>query len=299
VTQPILIMGPTLEGGLEALPGYQLTPLITSERDLARLGGIAGLLEVHLKIDTGMNRVGVDPNRVAAILTEAPRNVRVAGLASHFACADTDDPLDLGAATYVQLERFVRAAHLARPLLTAEPVWHIANSAGLLRFPEARLLRLAAELGGRAAVRPGLALYGNGYSEAGLAQAMRFVARIAQIRTVPAGASVSYGALWTAQRDSRVAVLPVGYADGYPRRLTGRAEVLVRGQRCPVVGAVCMDMTLVDVTSIADAASGDETVLLGGQGEDSISTREFAQWSGLSEYEVTCGISKRVPRVYT
>jgi alanine racemase len=128
---------------------------------------------------------------------------------------------------------------------------------------------------------------------------MRLVTEIVQLRDVPAGATVSYGALWRAERLSRLAVLPIGYADGLPRSLTGKAEVLVHGRRCPIVGAICMDIAVVDVTALGDAARvGDAVVLLGAQDSERIGAREFAERAGLIEYEVTCGISKRVPRVH-
>ena len=166
---------------------------------------------------------------------------------------------------------------------------HAGNSAATVVFGRAFPFGYA---------RPGLALYGNGVGD-GLHQTMRLVTEVGALREIPAGDAVSYGFAWRAKRPSLVAVLPIGYADGYPRRVSNRAEVLVRGRRCPVVGKVCMDMTLVDVTDIADQTQvGDPVVALGDQANDRISTAEFAEWAGLTEYEVTCGISKRVPRVY-
>jgi alanine racemase len=158
-------------------------------------------------------------------------------------------------------------------------------------FPEARL----------DFVRCGLALYGNGAwpHDVSRRQAMRLVTAIADVREVPVGASVGYGATWTAPRASRVAVLPCGYADGLPRRASGKAQVVIRGRRVPLVGLVSMDIAIADVTDVPDAAVGDAAVLLGkAAGGVAISTAEYASWSGLTEYEVTCGMSKRVPRVY-
>jgi alanine racemase len=171
---------------------------------------------------------------------------------------------------------------------------HTANSAATLRFARAR----------RDLVRCGIALYGNGVQSSGehgrgLRQAMRLVTHIAQIRRVRQGNAVSYGALWRAPYDARLAVLPIGYADGVPRRLTGRAEVLIAGRRCPLVGAVSMDIAIADITGLDQAAQvGDEVVLLGAQEQEHISVSEFAQWAQITEYEVTCGISIRVPRVH-
>jgi alanine racemase len=209
---------------------------------------------------------------------------------THFASADTDDPTDPACLTYAQIARFSDAERAVRDAGVAIAIRHAANSSGTMLFPAARY----------EAVRCGLALYGNGRwsTDATLPgkrrQAMRLVTQIAQLREVPVGSTVGYGALWMAHRPTRVAVLPLGYADGLPRRATGRAEVAVRGRRCPLVGAISMDIAIADVTDVPDVAPGDDAIVLG----DDITTAELGGWAGLTEYEVTCGISKRVPRVY-
>jgi alanine racemase len=152
-------------------------------------------------------------------------------------------------------------------------------------------------------VRTGIAIYGHGRWPAGAAHlpqaAMRLVTEVAQLRTIAAGASVGYGASWRAERTSRVAVLPLGYADGLPRRATGRAQAAIRGHRVPLVGVISMDIAIADVTDVPEIAVGDAAVLLGrASGGASISVAEYGAWAGLSEYEVTCGMSKRVPRTY-
>jgi alanine racemase len=151
-------------------------------------------------------------------------------------------------------------------------------------------------------VRPGIALLGDAASPLaalpGAKPVLRLVTRVIAMHEIDAGESVSYGALWRATRRSRIATLPLGYADGYPRQLTNTGQVLIRGQRAPVVGAVCMDMFMVDMTEIAGAAAGDEVVLLGEQGGERISASDWAHWAGTINYEIYCGISKRVPRVY-
>ena len=175
-------------------------------------------------------------------------------------------------------------------------VRHAANSSGALLFPEARL-----DL-----VRTGIAIYGHGRWPAGSAPhrpspqaAMRLVTEVAQLRTIAVGASVGYGATWRAERASRVAILPLGYADGLPRRATGRAQAAIRGHRVPLVGVISMDIAIADVTDLPEVAVGDAAVLLGrASGGASISVAEYGAWAGLSEYEVTCGMSKRVPRTY-
>jgi alanine racemase len=157
-------------------------------------------------------------------------------------------------------------------------------------------------------VRVGLALYGNGHWSsddtlgAPRRQAMRFVTHVAQLRPIATGDIVGYGALWRATRPTLCAILPAGYADGLPRRVTGRGQVLIGGRRCPLIGAISMDIAIADVTDVPGVALGDEAVLLGRgvgpHGDDTITTAEMAAWSGLTQYEVTCGVSKRVPRVY-
>jgi alanine racemase len=296
VRLPLLVMGPALGDAHEELVDLEATPLVS---DLADLEAFAKLgrrrespVSVHLKVDTGMSRLGLLPQSVLPAIRRARERggVVIDGLATHLACADMDDPDDADCMTHAQLSRFrdvVAQGGGARPSFAV----HAANSSAALRFPAARW----------DFVRPGLALYGGGPAAAdhGLVPTTRLVSEIAQIRDVPAGASVSYNALWRAERPTRVAVLPIGYADGYPRRLSSEAEVLIHGRRCPVVGAVSMDLAIADISALGDAVqAGDEAVLLGSQADEHISLSEFAQRAGLIEHEVTCGLSKRVPRVY-
>jgi alanine racemase len=218
-------------------------------------------------------------------------------LLTDLANADTDEADDPGSMTRAQLARFAEADRALVAAGAPLRVRHAANSSGALAFPAARF----------DFVRCGIALYGNGRwaaphphdPAARIQPAMRLVTAIAQLRRVPTGASVGYGATWRAARDTRIAVLPCGYADGLPRRASGHAQVAIRGVRAPLVGLISMDMALADVTDIADVAVGDAVVLLGrASGGASISAAEYAGWAGLSEYEVTCGMSKRVPRTY-
>jgi alanine racemase len=246
-----------------------------------------------------MGRLGIAVERVAELAATAGRNgIRIVGLMTHLANADTDEPDDPASLTRTQLARFSEADRALTAAGAPLRFRHAANSSGALVFPEARF----------DVVRCGIALYGNGRWAAPhahdptprqLQPAMRLVTAIAQLRSLPAGASVGYGATWRAARDSRIAVLPCGYADGLPRRASGRAQVAIRGVRVPLVGLVSMDIALADVTDIPDVAVGDAVVLLGrASGGLSISAAEYGAWSGLSEYEVTCGMSKRVPRTY-
>ncbi len=292
ITAPILVMGPSQVGGEDEMVAAGLTPVISSHEELAALAHVTrkrGPVDAHLKIDTGMGRLGVTIDHAAELAAEAAHSgIRIAGLMTHFASADTDDPRDPQSLTRAQLARFAEAE---RVIGAPVRVRHAANSSGTLLFPEARF-----DL-----VRVGIAIYGNGHwaTDRRGQQAMRLVTAVAQLRSVPRGASVGYGATWHASRDSRVAILPCGYADGLPRRSSGHAEVAIRGKRVPLVGLVSMDIAVADVTDVPDAAIGDAVVLLGRAGNDaSISAAEYGSWSGLSEYEVDlAGSGKRVPRV--
>jgi len=298
VTAPVLVMGPSQVGGEEEIVAADLTPVIGSEEDLGALAHVVhrrgAPVEAHLKVDTGMNRLGVAVERAGELAAEAGRGgIRIVGLMTHFACADTDDPADPGSMTRAQLARFAIADRAVVAAGAPLRLRHAANSAGALLFPEARF-----DL-----VRAGIAIYGHGswLDASGPARtpAMRLVTEVAQLRVIAAGASVGYGAAWRATRESRVAILPLGYADGLPRRATGHAQVAIRGQRAPLVGLISMDIAIADVTDVPEVEVGDPVVLLGrASGGASIATAEYGGWAGLSEYEVTCGMSKRVPRTY-
>ena len=296
VTAPILVMGPSSVAGEDELIALDLTPVIASEEDLAALGAAARRMgkqvRAHLKVDTGMGRLGVPMAGAPALAVAAARDgLAIVGLMTHFACADSDDPADPDSMTRTQLARFARVSTEVIAAGAPIRVHHAANSSGALFFPEARF----------DAVRTGIALYGNGRWPDGAQpqQAMRLVTEVAQIRAIERGATVGYGAMWTAQRTSRLAILPLGYADGLPRRATGHAQAAIRGHRVPLVGRISMDIAVADVTDGPEIAVGDAAVLLGrASGGVSIATREYAAWADLSEYEVTCGMSKRVPRTY-
>ena len=296
ITAPILVMGPSQHGGEDEMVMASLTPVIGSEEDLAAIAAVGNLrqrgIEAHLKIDTGMGRLGVPVERAGELVIAARNNgIQIVGLMTHFACADTDAPEDPASMTRDQLRRFAVADAAVTKAGAPIRIRHAANSSGGLLFPEARF-----DL-----VRTGIALYGNGRWPDGAArlQAMRLVTEVTQLRSITIGTSVGYGATWRAERPSRLAVLPVGYADGLPRRASGHAQVAIRGKRVPLVGRISMDIAVADVTDLPDVVVGDPAVLLGrASGGVSITAADYADWSGLSEYEVTCGMSKRVPRTY-
>ena len=290
VTAPILVMGGLCD--IPAIQQFNLTPVLPSRDAVETAARLAAPrtapLRVHLKIDTGMSRLGLIPDEALALLCAGwPPNLHLEGVMSHLASADDPD----GRATEEQLARFrafleaIQAAGLNRPAA------HIANSAGILRFPPSHF-----DL-----VRPGLMLYGYASGPlpcADLRPALTWKSRVMQIKQVNAGQRVSYGGTFVASHPSTLAVLPVGYADGYSRALSNKGHVLIGGRPAPVVGRVCMDLTIVDVTDHPAVRPGDEAVLLGRQGLAAITANDLAAWQDTISYEVLCRIGPRVTRVY-
>jgi alanine racemase len=301
IVAPILVMGGHYGNAYEEVIAQGLTPVvhdlgqIEAFARLARSGEVALPIRVHLKVDTGMARLGVTMEELPALAAglAASPEVHICGLMTHLACADapTREPTD------EQLVRLQEAnAILARYGVHPEQK-HAANSAALLRG----LARFDA-------VRPGIALFGVAPRVGGasltteLKPVMRVRTEIVALRDVSEGHSVGYGATWRAPRRSRIATLPLGYADGLSRRLGNRGHVLVRGKRAPIVGSVSMDMTMVDVTSVEGACVRDEVVVLGVQegvlGRDAIGADEIAAQADTIAWEVLTSVSRRVPRFY-
>ena len=291
VRQPILVLTGATGGDVAALCEHRLAVAIL-HREMAReLAAALGTrrLGVHLKIDTGMGRIGVFPGDLPALLDElrAARCFTVDGVFSHFANADS---VNREFSDY-QLKVFRQALEILHAAGERPRCVHLANSAGTLTRPDAHF----------SMVRPGIILYGVPSAPTvpptGLRPAMRLVTRVLQIKAVPSEFPVSYGQTFVTRRPSLIATVPIGYADGYDRALSNRASVLVRGRRAPVVGAVCMDLTLIDVTEVPGVALGDEVVLWGRQDGAEISVAEVAEWQGSVTYEVLTRLGKRVPRV--
>ena len=286
----------------DALIAHHLTPVVFDLCNLERLAARASRRQVsigvHLKIDVGMGRFGILPAEVPAFIT-AIRNlpgVHLAGILSHFPQADQDAGM-----TCRQNQEFIRLHETIEQ--ASEPgrgvVAHIANSAAIMGCPAST----------HNLVRPGIALYGCYPADASvcqvqldLAPVMSFQTVVLQIKDVPTGYGVSYGHLYVTQRPSRLAVLPVGYADGYLRSLTGQAQVLIRGQRAPVCGRICMNACVVDITDIPAARVGDPVVLMGKQtgpaGIGEISAAEIAGWMKTIHYEVLCLFGNNNQREY-
>ncbi len=288
ISAPILVLGLATLEGAEASVRLGLSQTVCDAAGIHALSDAARaqgkIAAAHLKLDTGMGRLGARDATEAAALADAIRSdkhLALEGIFTHFACAD-GDTLDF---TRAQQRRFEDM--LARIDSTGVLI-HAANSAATLRCPALRYDM----------VRCGIALYGAPPVSADLPlqPAMRWVTRAAYVKQIKAGESVSYGATFTAQRATRVMTLPVGYADGYRRSLSGRAQVLVRGQFAPVIGRVCMDQCMVDVTDIPGAAVGDEVVLLGAQGDQCIAADQLAAWMDSIAYEALLSPSARVPR---
>lgn len=295
---PILVMSGLYGDGLGRALDARLTPVIheASQVKALRAARDHAPVRVHLKVDTGMGRLGITLDALPGFLDAIAgmRHVVVEGLMTHFANADVDDP----GYTTVQMRRFDEARALCGRAGIHPEVVHAAASAGAFRMPETRLDQ----------VRVGIALYGVApfpHAAPGLLPAMRLRTELIALRELPAGSPIGYGGAYRAGRPSVIATLPVGYADGFFRRLSSEAEVLIQGQRCRVVGNVSMDMTTVDVTDLARSvgvAVGDEAVLLGSQrgsaGFDVIRAEEIAARVGTIPYEVLTAVSRRVPRFY-
>ena len=291
IAAPILVMGHTPATDAPRLVALSLTGTVASRETaeaLARAAAQRGLrLAVHVKVDTGLNRYGFTPAE-ALVLADWLRDLsslEVEGLFTHFASADE---LDKG----YTLDQYARFRHVAEGLGWV-PIRHVSNTATLLDMPG-----LSLEM-----VRPGLGIYGLyplgvAQRDLGLVPVLSLKSRIVRLTVLAPGDPVSYGRTWRAARPSLIGLVMCGYADGLPRSLSSRGSVLVRGQRVPIVGRVCMDMCMVDVTDVSGVATGDEVVLIGCQGEEEISADEVAELAGTISYEILSGITARVPRLY-
>lgn len=295
---PIIILNGVFKGQIKKTIEYNLTPVIFDSNTAQRLADegkrVNKRIKVHVKIDTGMGRVGILPKDIMPFFSKLKdmANLEVEGVLSHLSTADGDSPEDRDFIS-LQLQRFEKCLKEMDMLGFSPPLRHIANSAATIDLPPSFCNVL----------RPGLMLYGA-YPSSRFAEkihlkpVMSLKTEIMQIKSVPAGYGISYKRTFVTQRDSVIATLPIGYADGYSRLLSNRGAALVGGEKTPVVGTVCMDMTMVDVTNVPNVHVGDEAVLIGRQGDKEISADEMANKIGTISYEVFCGVSKRVPRIY-
>lgn len=292
---PILVLGGIFGPQVADYLRHDLEITVSSLDKLRQVEAVAEAsgrrARVHLKIDTGMERIGVHSYSCGAFIeaAAASRWCDIVGVYSHLACAD--DPAS--PMTARQVERFAEAcAHFTR-IGAPMPLRHLANSGGVLHAPDTWL-----DL-----VRPGIILYGvlpdpASHPAVALRPALSLVSRVVYFKVVRAGGTVSYGATWTAAVDTRIATVPVGYGDGFPRALSSRGEVLLRGQRRPIAGRVCMDQFMVDLGPEGTAYNEDEVVLVGVQGDDAIRVEDVARQAGTIPYEILTGLNERIPRHY-
>jgi alanine racemase len=246
---------------------------------------------IHVKVDTGMGRLGLPPAKAHRVVEKVARSrwLELAGVYSHFATSEDGDQ------TYAreQLTRFHEVLEAARQSRIDVPLRHMANSGAIISLPESHF-----DL-----VRPGIMMYG--YTPGpGMPQrfpltpVMSLISRVAFVKTVPPGTSISYGRKYITRETTRIATAPVGYADGYPRLLKGKANALVNGVRYPIVGTICMDQLMLDLGAQSNITPGDEVVLIGESGSERITAWDVADAIGTIPYEITCGITRRVERIY-
>jgi len=296
VTIPILVFGGLLHDQLDLYIRHEIDVTAPSVSKLEQIDALAGKIgkraRVHLKIDTGLERIGVHYYSSQTLFDAALRaqHCDVVGVYSHFADVN---PLDLLLAR-LQLERFSSALEYFTPRAHSKFDKHIAASGGLIALPESHLDM----------VRPGLSLYGVYPHRAmtpmlKLTPALTLKSHVVFFKVVKKGAGVSYGHYWHAPHDTRIITVPIGYGDGYVRSLTNRGWAIVRGQKCRVVGAVCMDQLMVDLGPSGEAYNGDEVVLIGSQGPHAITVEDLAEEVGTTPHEILVLLNQRIPRVVT
>jgi alanine racemase len=297
IQKPILILGYTPKEQYNQLVQYDVSQTIfqlSSAIDLSE----AALKQnkkagIHIKVDTGMNRIGffdteesIEDIKKIALL----EGIRIEGIFSHFASADETDK------TFAkkQLERYLKFVNRLEQEGVSIPIKHISNSAGIIELPEAKLDM----------VRSGIATYGLYPSEyvdsdkLQLLPAMEIKTHVSYVKTVGPGNGISYGSTYVTNKDTRIATIPVGYGDGYPRQLSSKGRVLIHGKSVPIIGRICMDQFMVDVTEIENVKQGDEVTLIGKDGTEFISIEEVAALVNSFNYEIACNVGKRIPRVY-
>lgn len=298
VQKPVLILDYTFPEDYEALIAQNIRLTVFKEDTAAQLAASAKKLGkkalIHIKVDTGMSRIGVSADECGLSVVKeiaAYPEIELEGMFTHFARVDEADK------TYSdrQLATFQEFVHRCEQADILIPFKHCSNSAGILELKRADL----------DIVRAGITIYGLWPSDEVsrnsivLKPAMSLKSSIIYIKTVQKGTPISYGGTFMAKEPMRLATIPVGYADGYPRELSNKGSVLIRGKRAPITGRICMDQFMVDVTNIPEAKEYDEVVLLGKSGEEEITAEELSRLSGRFHYELVCDISKRVPRIYT
>jgi alanine racemase len=304
ISAPILVLFD--RGEIEQFFDFKLIPVVYGLKTASLISKLArkrgAVLKVHAKVDTGMGRTGLSGKSVVNDLTKISKmeGLELEGLMSHFSEADL---LDRSYAT-LQLKRFLSIREALSQVLKRRIFSHLANSAAIMSFRDGYL----------DAVRPGIMLYGyTPFSEQTscipflrdsheqehlLTPSMRVVTKILTVRTMPSGSPISYGRTFITKRKSNIGVIPIGYADGYSRLFSNNADVLIRGKRVPVVGRVCMDLMMVDVTDVKSAREDDEVVIMGKQGQESITAYELASRINTIPYEILTSLGNKARRVY-
>ncbi len=298
VTVPILVLGALGGETAEDLINFDITPSVFSYDFAKALSYEAErkekIMKIHIKIDTGMSRIGFlagdnDEEIVDEILkiSKLPY-IEIEGIFSHFAASDEADR----SYTLMQFERFMKVCSDLEEKGVTVPIKHICNSAGIMMYPEMHLDM----------VRPGVILYGMypsdevDKSKLDLVSAMTLKSTVTHVKEVPAGRGVSYGREYITDRRTKIATVPIGYADGYLRKLAKEGKMIVNGVKVPIIGRICMDQCMIDVTNVHNIDKGDEVIIFGSEG---VTIDDLARWLDTINYEVSCVIGKRIPRIYT
>ncbi len=297
IKEPILILGYVFPADFETVIDYSITTTVFQYDTAKLLSEVAvnkgKTADVHIKIDTGMGRIGFEADdnchEEIAEISQLP-NIRIEGIFTHFACADHKDKASANA----QKDKFYRILGELEDKGIDITVKHMCNSAGIVEF-DGEFLDL---------VRAGIIIYGLYPSEdvnkenVKLTPAMSIKSRVVYVKTLKKGQTVSYGSDYVAEKDTEIATISIGYADGFYRSLSGKGEVLIKGKRAKIVGRVCMDQMMVDVSDIPEVRQGDVVTVFGKDGDDEITFEETAETAGTINYEFICGFARRVPRIY-
>lgn len=297
ITKPILVLGYVPEESFSVLIEKEIRYTISEWKEAVVLSNIAQELgknaHVHIKMDTGMGRIGIRSTEEVLVLAKKLNtlpNIQIEGIFTHMATADMEDKT--GAKKQIQM--FKQTLQLLKDNGISIPICHCSNSAGIIDLREANIDM----------VRAGIALYGLYPSEevkkenVPLIPALELKSIITYLKTVPEGTPIGYGATYITDKETKVATVSIGYGDGYPRRLSNKGYALVRGQKAPIIGRVCMDQFMMDVSHISDVQEGDVVTLIGKDQNEQITVEELAQLAGTFNYEFVCDLGKRIPRVY-
>lgn len=298
ITKSVLILGYTFPYSYEHLIQEDIRITVFREDTLTQIAKVAKVLgkraKVHIKVDTGMGRIGITPDDSGLLLVRKAmeiQEIEIEGIFTHFAKADETDKTN----ALHQLDVFQNFLQRVEQELELQiPIRHCANSASIIELPSSHMDM----------VRLGISLYGLWPScevsqeVVKLQPALSLHSHVVFVKDIQKGQSVGYGGTFTAKEEMRVATIPVGYGDGYPRSLSGKGYVLIRGQKAPILGRVCMDQFMVDVTKIRNAKEGDHVTLIGIDGTEQITTEFLGELSGRFNYELVCNLGKRIPRVY-